>query len=254
MRSTSAPDAASVQEAPPSQRRPRRMRAAVILLAGAFALMPGVPAVAQVESVSPGINRYYENPNLEQSSSMFEREGREVFDERHQIVAAVGLKPGMAVADIGAGTGLFTRLFAAAVGPTGRVYAVDISPAFVQNIARFARDEHLGQVESILGGDRDSRLSPASVDVAFVCDTYHHFEYPRSMLASIRRALRPGGVLVVVDYERIPGASTSWILKHVRAGKETVIREIEAAGFRLIEDRRGLLKENYLLRFRRLDG
>jgi predicted methyltransferase len=74
------------------------------------------------------------------------------------------------------------------------------------------------------------------------------------MLASIHRALRSGGVLVVIDYERIPGVSSSWILGHVRAGKETVIGEIEAAGFRLVEERKGLLSENYFLRFRRLDS
>lgn len=223
-----------------------------LMAALAFALP--VAAGAQLQSVNPGINRYYEDPSLEQSLRMFEGEGREVFDRRNEIVAAVGLKPGMAVADIGAGTGLFTRLFATAVGGSGRVYAVDISPAFVRNIARIAQAENLRQVEAILGGDRDSRLPPAAVDVAFVCDTYHHFEYPQSMLASIHRSLRSGGMLVVIDYQRIPGVSSSWTLGHVRAGKETVIGEIEAAGFKLIEERRGLLKDNYFLRFRRLDG
>ena len=234
--------------------QPMCPHAPVRFLLVALALALPMAADAQVRSVNPGINRYYENPSFEQSLRMFEGEGREVFDRRHRIVAAVALQPGMAVADIGAGTGLFTRLFAAAVGASGRVYAVDISPVFAHNIARIARDENLRGVEAILGGDRDSRLPPASIDVAFVCDTYHHFEYPQSMLQSIHRALRSGGMLVVIDYERIPGVSSSWTLGHVRAGKETVIGEIEAAGFRLVEDRKGLLGENYFLRFRRLDG
>ncbi len=234
--------------------QPTRPHASLRFLLVALALALPMAADAQVRSVNPGINRYYENPSFEQSLRMFEGEGREVFDRRHRIVAAVGLQPGMAVADIGAGTGLFTRLFAAAVGATGRVYAVDISPVFVHSIARIARDENLRGVEAILGGDRDSRLAPASIDVAFVCDTYHHFEYPQSMLASIHRALRSGGMLVVIDYERIPGVSSSWTLGHVRAGKEAVIGEIEAAGFRLVEERKGLLSENYFLRFRRLDS
>jgi predicted methyltransferase len=88
------------------------------------------------------------------------------------------------------------------------------------------------------------------VDVAFVCDTYHHFEDPKAMLASIRRALRPGGTLVVVDFERIPGTSPDWILKHVRAGKEDFRREIEASGFRFGEEVK-LMRENYFLRFTR---
>lgn len=68
------------------------------------------------------------------------------------------------------------------------------------------------------------------------------------MLASIHRALKPGGTLVVIDFERVEGRSSAWVLDHVRAGKEQVIREIEAAGFRLAADEK-LLKENFFLRF-----
>jgi predicted methyltransferase len=88
------------------------------------------------------------------------------------------------------------------------------------------------------------------VDLAFTSDTYHHLEYPRSTLASIHRALRPGGELVVVDYRREPGKSPAWILGHVRAGQEEVAKEIEAAGFKRVETPE-FLKENYLMRFRK---
>ena len=85
-----------------------------------------------------------------------------------------------------------------------------------------------------------------------MCDTYHHFEYPHSTLASLHQAIRPGGSLVVIDFERIPGESRDWVLEHVRAGKDVFTREIEAAGFELVEQVaiEGL-KENYVLRFRR---
>jgi predicted methyltransferase len=225
-------------------------RAAFLLLC--LGVLPQA-ALAQAQSVKPGINRHYENPGIEQSVRMFESQGREVFDRRHDIVAALGLRPGMVVADIGAGTGLFTRLFAKAVAPGGRVHATDIAPAFVQRIAAIAREPGMGHVEAIRGGERDTRLAPASVDLVFTCDTYHHFEYPQDMLRSIHRALRPGAILVVVDYERIPGVSGAWIMEHVRAGRQQVIAEIEAAGFRLV-DQPALLKENYFLRFRRLDS
>ena len=91
-----------------------------------------------------------------------------------------------------------------------------------------------------------------SVDVVFVCDTYHHFEYPEAMLASLHEALRPGGRLVVVDFERIPGETPDWVLEHVRAGKAVFRSEIEAAGFVLVReaDIAGL-SENYVLQFRR---
>jgi len=221
---------------------------AVLLLA----VLP-VAVQAQAQSVKPGINRPYENPGIEQSLRMFESEGREVYDRRREIVAALGLRPGMAVADVGAGTGFFTRLFAKAVAPGGRVYATDISVPYVRRLAEIAREPGMGHVDALLGGERDANLSPGTVDLVFTSDTYHHFEYPQDMLRSIHRALRPGGILVVVDYERIPGVSSAWIMDHVRAGREQVIREIEAAGFRLI-DQPALLRENYVLRFRRLDS
>jgi predicted methyltransferase len=206
------------------------------------------PVFAQEQSVSPGINRHYEGADFARWQRTFERPGREVYDRRHDIVAALGLKPGMAVADVGAGTGLFTRLFSPAVGPAGTVYAQDISPEFVENLARIAREQQLHNVKAVLGAERDARLPADSLDLAFLCDTYHHFEYPRSMLASIHRALRPGGALVVIDFEKIPGVSGAWVMDHVRADRETAIREIEAVGFRLAEDRK-LLRENYFLRF-----
>jgi predicted methyltransferase len=229
----------------------RRAFAAVVF--GALLAAGAAQAMAQARSVHPGINSPYEHPDFARSVRMFESEGREVYDRRGEIVAALGLKPGMRVADVGAGTGLFVRLLSPAVGPQGRVYAVDIAPEFVHNIVRLAREEKLSNVEAILGGAHDARLPPGSVDLVFTSDTYHHFEYPQDMLASIHRALSPGGTLVVVDYQRIAGVSGAWILDHVRAGKETVIAEIEAAGFKLVEDR-PLLRDNYFLRFRRLDG
>ena len=85
----------------------------------------------------------------------------------------------------------------------------------------------------------------------FVCDTYHHFTYPRTELASLHRALRPGGRLVVVDFERVEGVSSDWVLEHVRAGKEAVRAEIEAAGFTFLDQPATGLEENYCVRFRR---
>jgi ubiquinone/menaquinone biosynthesis C-methylase UbiE len=156
----------------------------------------------------------------------------------------------MAIADIGAGSGLFTRLFAAEVGKTGRVYAVDIARQFIEGNLRRVREAGHQNVIGIESTQGDTRLAAASIDLAFVCDAYHHFEQPAAMLASIRRALRPGGMLVVVDFERIPGVSPDWILKHVRAGKEEFRAEIEAAGFRFVEEVK-LMRESYFLRFSR---
>lgn len=210
------------------------------------------PALPEA-SVRPGINAEYMDGDVSKWVERFEHEGREVYDHRQPIVAQMGLKPGMAVADIGAGTGLYTKMLADAVGPRGAVYAVDIAPGFVEHIRARAAAEGLENVEAVLCTERSVELPAASVDVAFAIDTYHHFEYPQSTLASIRKALRPGGQWIVIDFERIPGVSSEWILNHVRAGRETVIAEIEAAGFKLLSEgnEAPFLRQNYFLRFQR---
>jgi predicted methyltransferase len=189
---------------------------------------------------------------LAQWKSGLEHDGREVYDRRAQIVDAVGLRPGMTVADIGAGTGLFARLFARRVGPEGRVYATDVSRWAVLKTAVLARAEKLGNVTAIVNGESDTGLAPGSLDVAFLCDAYHHFTRPWSMLQSIYRTLKPGGRLVIVDYDRVPGKSPAWILEHVpaRFDKATVRQDLEDVGFRF-RDEETFLSENYLLVFQR---
>jgi SAM-dependent methyltransferase len=211
-------------------------------------------ALLQEESVRPGINAELLNPDLNPAQwvERFEREGREVYDQRHAIIRATQVRPGMAVADIGAGTGLFVPLFAEAVGPRGRVYAVDIVQEFLTLIDDRMQKAGIQNVRTMLATERSVELPPNSIDLAFICDTYHHFEYPQSTLASLHRALRPNGQLVVLDFKRIPGESSDWVLNHVRAGQEVFTAEIEAAGFEQIEQVEGLLKQNYMVRFRKV--
>lgn len=206
------------------------------------------------DSVAPGINAEYQKPDLDVSQwvERFEREGREVHDQRERIVQTAQVQPGMAVADIGTGTGLFLPSLATATGAQGKVYAVDIVPDFLKHIAARMKEAGVTNVETVLCTERSVELPPASIDLAFICDVYHHFEYPSDSLRSLHRALKPGGQLFLVEFKRIPGESADWILRHVRAGEETVRAEIEAAGFKLI-DRPDFLKDNYILRFRKVE-
>lgn len=209
---------------------------------------------APVESsVRPGVNSEFLKPDLQvtQWVERLEREGREIYDQREAIAKAVGLRSGMSVADIGAGTGLFTPYFAEAVGAGGTVFAVDIALEFVKHIEERAAMSGMKNVRSVLCTDRSVELSPNSVDVAFICDTYHHFEYPQSTMKSLHRALRRGGEVVLVDFKRIPGKSSEWTMNHVRAGQEVFEREIESVGFRKV-DEVDLLKMNYIVRFRKV--
>jgi predicted methyltransferase len=88
--------------------------------------------------------------------------------------------------------------------------------------------------------------------LAFLCDVYHHIEYPKGFLLSLRRALRPGGSVVVIDFRKVPGESSDWVMNHVRAGQDAVIREFAQYGFEKVEEQ-DFLNENYFLRFKRVD-
>ncbi len=203
---------------------------------------------AEEQSVSPGVNNQYRNPEFSVWLARFESPGREVYDFRNEIVDILDLQPDMIVADVGAGTGLFSLLFAKRVGPGGRVYAVDISPVFVKNIQRRADSLSLKNITGVVGSDKSAQLPANQADLIFMCDTYHHFEYPQSMLASLYSSLKPGGRLVIVDFRKIPQESRQWILGHVRADEQTVTREVLQAGFRQ-QSEFDLLSENYFLQF-----
>ena len=223
-----------------------------IKVVGNIACLLGLFTALVSHAEEPGnpstINRRFINPDYEQWVSRFERSGREVYDRSHEIVAATEVKSGMIVADIGAGTGLFTRLFSDKVGASGKVFAVDISRVFIDNIMRYSREHNQNNVEGILNNQKSVALSPKSIDLAFICATYHHFDTPEAMMVSIRSALKPGGSIIIIDFRKIPGFSSPWVLGHVRANKSAVVKEIQSFGFRLVEDK-DFLKKNYFLRF-----
>lgn len=212
---------------------------------------PTLPA--QEKSVRPGINKNFENPDVKVWVKKFETESREVWAHRQEIVTACKLRPGMMVADIGAGTGLFTRLLAKAVGPEGKVYAVDIAPRFVEHVTKTCQDEGLKNVIGVVCTQTSAELPPAALDVVFLCDAYHHFEFPFKTMASIHRALKPGGQVILIDFKRVKGVSSEWIMNHVRAGQEVFTQEIKDSGFKLLEEVKGPLKDNYYLRFQMID-
>ncbi len=220
----------------------------VVIIASALAgPLSSAHAMAAEENVAPTINQNFKDPALDTSryAESFSGESREVFTAREEVIATIGLEPGQTIADIGAGTGIYTRLFARDVGTEGEVLAVDIAPNFLSYIDNWAEEEGLDQITTILGDDQTPNLPENSVDVIFSSDTYHHFEYPITMVAEMHKALRDGGEMIVVDYERTPERA-----QHVRAPKSSVIAEIESVGFRLVsEEHVSGFSENYFLRF-----
>jgi ubiquinone/menaquinone biosynthesis C-methylase UbiE len=235
------------------------MRRAALFFLACLAPPLAPPAVAQAAppaeeapAASPSINAYYKDADVARWKLVFESPTREVFDKRFRIVQAARVQPGMVVADVGAGTGFFTMLFARAVGPAGKVYAVDISESFLAYIRRRAAEEYrVDNVETLLNDQEGTGLPPESVDLVFLCETYHHLEQPRAMLDSIASALRPDGELILIDYRRVIGTSSDWVMTHVRAGQVEVTAELLEAGFVPVEEQ-DFLRENYFLRFRKV--
>lgn len=116
-----------------------------------------------------------------------------------RVVADLGLKPGDRVADIGAGSGVFTRPMARAVGPGGVVYAVDVDEGLLAIVARRAKQDGLENIRTLAGGADDPGL-PERVDLALVCDTLHHIENRTAYLTNLGRHLKPAGRVAIIDY------------------------------------------------------
>lgn len=210
----------------------------------------------RAENLPDDINRGFLDPAMdpEEYIKRFEVESREVFAQRREIVQAIEIKPGMGIADIGAGTGLFLKPLSVATESSGKVFAAEISPSFIKHLRKRSTDEKLENVEVVFCSDRDANLPKNSVDRVLICDVYHHFEFPELTLKSLHAAMRPGGMIVLVDFHREPENVSSdrkqWLLGHIRAPLEVFRNEIERAGFKYKDQVQVEgFKENYLLRF-----
>ena len=210
--------------------------------------------IAQEKSVRPGINDSFRDPNVKEFVERFEVESREVFNRREEILKACDIQSGQTVADIGAGTGIFTRLFSKAVGNEGNVIAVDISKKFLDHIEALARQQGQTNIGTLLCTENSTQLPADSVDVAYICDTYHHFEYPNKTMDSLFAAMKPGGRVILVDFKRIEGESSEWTMTHVRAGQEVFEAEVLKSGFIKLGENKELLKDNYFVVFQKPKG
>ena len=199
----------------------------IFFLTLACMFLLNINAWSQEKSLAPGINeefkqrpdQWIERLNFSSSDPSLQKE----------ILDGLKLKPGMDIADVGAGSGVHACLFAEKVLPDGKVYAVDIIQEFLDHIKARCKEKGIKNVKCVMGSDTSCNLTPSSVDVVFTCDTYHHFEYPFKMMASIHKALRPNGQFIIIDFK-----DKSW---HVRADSKTVIEEITGSGFKLIDSR-----------------
>jgi predicted methyltransferase len=131
---------------------------------------------------------------------IFDDPARDAWQKPDLVVEALGITPGMTVADIGAGTGYFEARLSKAVGPQGKVIAIDVEPDMVRYLGERAAREKTANVSPTLGTPDDPKLAPASVDRILIVDTWHHVPARDAYAAKLMAALKPGGQLYVVDF------------------------------------------------------
>jgi ubiquinone/menaquinone biosynthesis C-methylase UbiE len=170
---------------------------------------------------------------------------RDAYQKPHEVVQALALKDGERIADIGAGSGYFALRFARHVGAAGRVYAVDVSPDMILHLNERVRDGGLDNVRTVLARPDDPLLADASVDRIFICDTWHHIPDHAAYLQRLRKALRPGGHIVIVDFQKkdTPGGAPM----EMRIAREDVVREFQQVGFDLAREEPFLPYQYFLI-------
>jgi ubiquinone/menaquinone biosynthesis C-methylase UbiE len=204
-------------------------RFATIALFG-FAFIGATTHVASIQATHPVSGRQIANVMGIEGADWLERPEREAEEAPVKAVAALGVRPGQVVADIGAGSGYYTMLLAAAVGPRGRVYATDIQPAMLALIRKKVEVRHTSNVELVVGTPTESKLPDSSIDLAVMVDVYHELEQPQTFLRSLKRAIKPDGRLVLIEFRkedpRVPIRQ-----EHKMSVREARL-ELEAEGYR----------------------
>ena len=163
-----------------------------------------------------------------EGAAWLDRPERASEERPNLLIAALGLEPGMQVADVGAGTGYYSWRMAARVGSTGRVFAVDVQPEMLALLASEMKRRDTTNVTRVLGTDTDPRLAVDSIDLILMVDVYHEFDHPREMLDALVRSLKPHGRIAFVEYRAEDPAVP--INPHHKMSDMQIRREARASG------------------------
>jgi len=177
--------------------------------------------------------------------AMLENPARDAYQKPDEVVRALALKPGETVADIGSGSGYFTLRFAAAVGDGGRVYGVDIDPEMIRHLNRRVRDAGVRNVQTLLSEPDDPLLPYGSIDRFVIVDTWHHIEKQPEYLALMKKMLKPGGQVVMIDFQKreLPVGPPL----EMKIAREDLVRQMEGSGFRVVQEHTFLPYQYFLV-------
>ena len=210
----------------------------------ALSLVTISPGLAQEATTPHEMHRRHQDPSAYMAA--LDDPARDEYSRPEEVVRALAFREGEVVADIGSGTGYFTLRFARAVGESGRVYAVDVSPDMVRHLNRRLRDEAVRNVVSVLADPDDPLLPDDSVDRFVIVNTWHHVEARAGYLEKLKRMLRPGGQVVHIDFQKRDAPVGPPLSEKI--AREDLVKQMEAAGFHLVQEH-GFLPYQYFLVF-----
>lgn len=153
-----------------------------------------------------------------------------------EVLARLSLKPGMVVADIGAGSGLFSRPLAKAVGPAGKVYAVDIQQDLLDHINQRDKEENIHNIQTVLGEFDDPKLPARDVDLAFINDVLHHIEHRAAYLKALGAYIKPAGRIALIEMDKNDPNTPHRKQPELLVGREEIMKWMSDAGFKLVQE------------------
>jgi ubiquinone/menaquinone biosynthesis C-methylase UbiE len=220
------------------------MKKTILLLAALCAFIAS-PAFAQDQ------HQHRRPDDIKQYLEHLDSEERDQHQKPRQVIDALNLKPGLTVADLGSGSGYFTRRFIEAVTETGKVYAVDVEPEMLKYAEESVVHMHRSYTaEFILARPDNPKLPYESIDLLFVCNTYHHLDERAKYFSDTKSSLKPGGRVAIIDFYHDERSGELGFPKHHLVPRETVIAELTDAGYKLVREHHFLPKQ-YFLEFTR---
>lgn len=216
----------------------------LIIILAALALVPAnLTAQDAVSRDASQMHRLHNDPKA--YIGALEDPQRDAYQKPHEVLTALNLKPGEVIADIGAGSGYFTFPIAHHLGPEGKVYAVDVSSDMILHLNRRIRDLKTTNVVSVLADPDDPLLPEQSVNRFFICDVWHHVESPSKYLGMIKKMLKPGGQVIMIDFHKkeLPFGPPM----AMKIAREDLVKQMESNGFRLANEHSFLPYQYFLV-------